>query len=760
MRNYCFKMSLTKILASLLLAATLASCGDNVPSAGTTTTTVTPTPTAPAGLALGTSTNFIVTDNATAATLTATLVDSSNAVMEGVPVSFSTTSGNLNASTATTDASGQAIVTLKSGLADFSNRTATVTASVTGVASASVPVLIRGSTISLTMATNTIQVGAGTLSATATIANSAGLGLPNQNVRFSIGATSTGAATLSAATLTTDATGVTSALTLTPTAAGTVVLTAEWLDSTGAVTATATKDIFVTAASGTAFAITTPVGDPTALTSGATQTLIATVPTTIPVLILGVPTNITVTDVRISATSGTWTGTSPVTGPATSIFQTPSANAVAASYTAPASSGSVTVQVDALGTVGGVTRTTLSSLSRTFVVSAPSTAAAKLFLSASASTIVPSSGSNVSTATLEAVVRDASNNAVGGAAVMFGLLGTTGSGESVSPAVAITDSFGKASTTFVAGSAPTLAAIHAQASIVGQVCDNTSLNLPPATESNNLCDTTPLMVSSSAVSVTVGFGTTVEDTANATQYKLPGSVLVVNSNGSPVAGATVTLTSFPTQYRNGEIYIRTVILSNGAEDRFCDGPADPLRNMTDTTITPSRVIRRETTFVDAEDINRNGILEASEDTQGNGFLETANEDTDGDGFLDAGEDINANGWLDFSEDLNGNTALDSGEDLPTSLSALSALAVTNNGLLSPPQAAGGSVPLTVTTDSNGAATFFLQYPKSSALFINTEVTARVIVMGTESTARTSLVLPMSVPDAAADNCPLARIADY
>jgi hypothetical protein len=666
-RYLFFRASVNRFLA-LLLLATLVGCSDNVPT--TTTPPGTVPPPVPGTLALGTSANSIPTDNSTSATLTATLVDSSNAVMQGVTISFATTSGNLSASTVTTDASGQASVQLKSGLADLSNRTATITASV-GAVSASIPVLITGSTIDLALTpANTIQVGAGTITATATVMNAAGIGISNQTIRFSV--SGTGAATLSAASLTTDATGVTPALTFTPTAAGTVVLTADWLDATGAVTKTATQNIIITAAAGIAFAITTPATDPLALTSGATQSLVASVPATI--------AGVAVSSVRISATSGTWVGTNPVTT-GTSILQTPFSGAVAATYTAPVNAGSFTIQVDALDATG----TILGILTRTFVVSAPSAAAAQIFLSPSVSTVTPSSGGNISTSTLEVTVRDANFNAVGGAAVMFGLLGTTGSGESVSPAVVITDSSGKASTTFSAGSSPTLAAIYAQARIVGQTC---TFVPDGAAESNPLCDEAPLMVSSSAVSVTVGFGTTVQDAANATQYQLPGSVLVVNSNGSPVAGATVTLTVFPYAYNNGTIYRGQDLAAGGSTSAWqCVGPE---------TFEGSGV---DAPFFAAEDVNRNGIM-------------------------DPGEDVNG------------------------------------NGLLSPPQAAGGAVPLTVTTDSNGAATFFLQYPKSSAWFIGDEVTARVIVMGTESAAKMTLILPMSVTDKFSPNCELARTATY
>ena len=66
--------------------------------------------------------------------------------------------------------------------------------------------------------------------------------------------------------------------------------------------------------------------------------------------------------------------------------------------------------------------------------------------------------------------------------------------------------------------------------------------------------------------------------------------------------------------------------------------------------------------------------------------------------------------------------------------------------------------MTVTTDSNGAATFYLQYPKSSAWFIEDEVTARVMVSGTESRAKVNQILPMSLTDSTDNNCTIGRTA--
>ena len=353
MRDHFFKSALPRLLVAFLLATVLAACSDSSGSSSPPPPAGTPPPPPPAAsglIALGTSTNFILTDNATRATLTATLVDSSGAVMAGVVVSFATTSGFLSASRATTDADGQAIVYLRSGTLDFTNRTATVSATV-GAQSRSIPILIRGSTLALTLPSNSIQVGAPPMAVSATAADASGQGKPGQTIRFSISAPiiGGGAGTLSATMLTTDTVGVAAPLTFTPTAAGTVVLTAEWLNSAGAagvVTATTTRNIIVTATGGIAFAITNPAANPKALTTLATQLLEVTVPTQI--------AGVTVVSVRISSTAGTWTGITQVTAPRPSIIQTPALNAVSATYTAPNSSGSVSVQVDALDLNGTI----------------------------------------------------------------------------------------------------------------------------------------------------------------------------------------------------------------------------------------------------------------------------------------------------------------------------------------------------------------------------------------------------------------------
>ena len=69
-----------------------------------------------------------------------------------------------------------------------------------------------------------------------------------------------------------------------------------------------------------------------------------------------------------------------------------------------------------------------------------------------------------------------------------------------------------------------------------------------------------------------------------------------------------------------------------------------------------------------------------------------------------------------------------------------------DGILTPSPAAAGNVPATVTTDSNGLASFNLTYLKQDAYWIVDQLTAKTIVQGSESTSSLSFTLPASVQD--------------
>lgn len=518
----------SSLIAVLLFATTtLIGCGNGAKTAtGTTTGTVAGTA---ASISLSTSATSVKSDNSNSATITITALDTNNASLSGQTINLTASSGQLSSATATTGTNGSTTVTFSGGTAGL-NKTATITASIGGVSN-SIPIQITGSTLNLsTLAAN---VAAGTPTDVTVVAkNAAGGVLSGQTMRFSIAASSTGSGTLSATSATTSATG-TASVNLTGTAAGAVNVLVEWLDATGAVTASATQAYTITGAGG-AFQITTPATSPFAVTIGVNQNVIVNVPAT-------------VSKIRYATTLGSWqanglkvlTVNNPGTGSDTQVF-VPGISA-----------GNASVQVDALDAAGAIS----ASAKITLAISATATSAASVKLQPSTSVLQPSSGSNLSTATLTATVMDATNNPVGGASVLFELVNSTGTGETISPVVVTTNAtapLGIAQSTFTAGTTSTTQGAQIKASVIGAA--------------SSVAATTNITVGGTAGSIAIGVSTTMTAVNSNTAYSVPVSVMVTDSNGNAVPGATVSLSIWPVYYYKGtrNASCGPIYLSSGA----------------------------------------------------------------------------------------------------------------------------------------------------------------------------------------------------
>ncbi len=135
------------IVCALLITAcgsddafTDSSSGNTSDDDATTTATV-------QTLTLVTSNIQLPSDGSDSVTITATVKDAGNALMSGVPVSFSATSGNLTVIQRETNDSGQAIATISAGN-DPTNRTVTVTAT-SGSASDGIDVNVFGTQLTI-----------------------------------------------------------------------------------------------------------------------------------------------------------------------------------------------------------------------------------------------------------------------------------------------------------------------------------------------------------------------------------------------------------------------------------------------------------------------------------------------------------------------------------------------------------------------------------------------------------------------------------
>lgn len=526
-----------KVFASLALSGMVALTGCSGGGAGGTDTSTPAVTNTATQIVLATSSASVKSDGSNSSTITATVLNASNAVVPNATVTFSTQNGQLGAVSGASDANGQVTIPFSAGT-DRTNRTAVITATVTGSsASGQTAIQVTGSTLSVTASSLTIQVGGAPANATlsAVAKDAASTGVASQSIRISIpagnGALTGGTGSATSQTVTTAADGTAPAVTFTPASAGTVSVTTEWLNASGAVTLSDTKTITVTAV-GIAFAVTSPATSPSALQLGASQAMTVSVPTTI--------SGTNVANVRFASTLGTWQGSTTKVS-----TQAPAANAVTETLVAGASSGTANIQIDALDGANNV----LATLNWVFALSAPAATAANISLQPSVSNVAPNTGGvKTNTSTLTATVRDASLNTVSGASVLFEIMNPTGSGEEITPVLANTNSSGQAVATFYSGVNPTVGGLKLKASIVGQptACDNSVTPAIPG-----ICDVKTVNVTGSGVSVSLGSANVINSSTDNTNYLLPMSVLVVSSSGTAVANATVSLAAFPTRYYSG-----------------------------------------------------------------------------------------------------------------------------------------------------------------------------------------------------------------
>jgi hypothetical protein len=509
----------SRILLALFssVALLLSGCGGSAVSTTTNTTNV-----SAASIQLSTSATSVSSDGSSSATITATVLSASNAVLADQIVDFSSSTGLLTAASGTTDANGRATFAFSAGTSGI-NRTATVTATVNGTAiSASLPIQITGST--LTATANATAVAAGSpLTISISAKNSGAVAVPGQSLRFSVASSSTGSGTLSTASATTDSVGAASVI-LTGTAAGVVDVLIEWLDAAGtAVSASTTKSITINPAGGS-FSVSVPATSPFAAAIGTNQTVTVNVPAAIGAT--------AVSSIRYATTLGTW-----LANGLNALTVVPAGATDTQTFVPGASAGNANVQIDALDASGNV----LTSASFIFSITSPTANASTITLQSSVSVLQPSSGANLSTALLTALVRDAANNPVGGAPVLFELVNSSGSGESINPVVVTTDStsssttqMGRAQSTFTAGTSTNQNAAI-KATVVGTA----------------ISSTTPITVGGTAGSIALGAGTRISIVNADTAYQLPVTVMVTDSNGNAVSGAVVSLSIWPTKYYKG-----------------------------------------------------------------------------------------------------------------------------------------------------------------------------------------------------------------
>jgi len=682
-----------------LLTASLTACGGGSPFA---TDTTDPGST-DVKIALVASSPTLGSSAVQSITLTATVTDLNNVVKQDQDVIFSSTDGLLTQSAASTDATGTVTATLSSGT-DQSIRTIRVTATA-GVAEAVLDIPITGTVITID-GDSSVSAG-GTVSLSITAKDSDGNGIPNAALTVQ----SANGNTLTADSITTNANGQ-QAVGVTATAAGTDTITVSGLGTSATFSLSVPSDSF-------------SVSIPNSINVGACATVRATwVANSAPQ---------SGQTVNFHTTRGTfYTNAACTTSTTDPAIKTTDASGIATVYLKSDSAGPVTVNAWADG------GSPAGSDSAKFGAVTP----AKLVLSADATTILRNSSS-----TITAIVRDASDNLVEGAGVVFSVVQDKGG--SLTPGSVTSDSLGRASTTYTAADATTATnGVQIRASVVG----------------TSLTEDIYLTVGGQGLGLSIGMATTLQTENENSLYVWYGTLKVVDSNNAPVANQPVSLRVRPISYDRGvRVYSGSSWVAVSSISHFYILGANPKQSKPCMN----------------EDVNENGIRDEDEkdldripieDFDADGILDFVNEDVDGDGNLDVDEDLNNDGVWDANEiDYDGDGNMDVDEDTDNDglldvwtedwdgdgdVVADSTEDTNGNGLQDEDYNVNRRLdPGTVLSISGDAETnefgevvFALRYQKDYANWVDVEITATAQVVGSDSSISSAFELIPTADD--------------
>jgi Bacterial Ig-like domain (group 1) len=539
---------------SALAALALAACGGGN-SCGTTSFANTcgntggPPPIVVASVLLVSDASAIPSDNSLQANMTAYVRDANNNFVPNVPVVFTSDSGGVTVSQATTDANGIAKAAL-STLADKTNRTITVTATANKVVGTAT-VNVIGSVIDLQGPLTLTQGQQAPY--TVALTDAGGKGIANTAITVQPPAN----LTVNSTTLTTDNQGR-ATVTATGASGGSGSLTVSGLGLSKSLTVAVNAD---------ALTFSAPAAN-TTIALNTTQSVTAHwVQNGAPVA--NQPINIATTRGCINPAATVCTGQSATiqintnaSGDATVLLL--SDNAGGATVTATTTNG------------------TAANLSLQFIAVTP----ASIDVQPSVFTLAPGDQS-----ILTAVVRDANNNLVTGATVVFSLNDVTGG--TLSTASANTDLQGRAQTVYTAGSGTSAAG---GVKITATIQSNSAIN-----------KTVGLTVAKRQVFISIGTGNSIVE-PNAAQYSVDYVVQVTDSTGAGVKGVSMAMSVLSQRYFKGIRVLVTAsswgtcytVPNNEANCKIGTPPS--------AAVSPGCA---------DEDFNRNGVLDPGENQNGN-----------------------------------------------------------------------------------------------------------------------------------------------
>lgn len=544
-------MKFLKVMGGFALAAVLTACGGGGGSAGTsipggggsnggggsTTSTAVVTPSSIEVLA---SANEVLSAGAEVV-ITAVVKNANNVGMASQSVVFAVNEGaTLRGASVTTNEDGVATARLSAG-ANKALRNLTVTVT-SGTATGSITLPVSGTRMTLTGA-GSLKLGDAT-SYIARLVDSSGNGIGGQTISV----TSSAGNGLSNSVLTTSANGEAPFI-YTANVSGTDTLSISGLGTSARA---------VVGVSAIDFTVLAPANN-TSVIVGASQTVSV--------------------QYKVGAVgqSGVTVLFSTTRGALSSNSVTTSASGIATVSISSTSAGPANVVAQIPG-VGQVT------LPLQFAATVPAT----LVLQANPGAVLPNTGTGTSNqSTLEAVVLDATGNAVANRQVNFTILEDDGNGGSLSTPTASTDANGRAQVQFISGALSTRTnGVVLQGTVAGTAVSGTAV----------------LTVNGQALFISIGFGNTISNKDETTYRKL-FSVYVTDANGNAVGNQVVTLSTIPLTYGRGFLEWSGTVWTVSSTSVPALGAL---------TVCPN------------EDANQNGVLDGLEDANRNGQLTPGN----------------------------------------------------------------------------------------------------------------------------------------
>jgi len=543
-------MSFMKRIAALGLTLALVACGGGGGSAGTpiagSGSTVPPpdsevtTPESVnlsvASLRINSILDTLNADGTSTLTLTLFALTSGNAAVNGAKIDVAATNGVILSTPSVVTTADGATVTMTAVSSDQTNRVSTVTASCTNCTAspATTQIKVVGASIALTNAGSTsLIVGGATSTISAAVKSFSGASLSGVDVSFAV--TDPLVLGLSVASAKTNSAGV-AQVTVSGLKAGSAVVNVSALGN-------AASQAYTSGAPAAVLAVTSPSNN-SVLETNASQTITVSAPAG-------------ATSVTFATTLGSFAN-----GQVSQSIPVASGIATATLTAIQAGTATVTV-IDTLKNIANVT----------IVVSPPVSAANKILLNASQTTLpisLADGGQNSLTLTARAIASDGLNDqAVANVPILFTMTGGPGAGESLTPALAYTNSAGTASATFTSGSVASIS----NGIVVSARIQGTAVQTGALPSNNNVL----LTVGGQALSVTFGPASVLDESTDKTLYVQAYSVQITDANNNPVANQVVTLRMRPVAFSTGpactveKTYCTEDVNGNGSRDAGEDG---------------------------------------------------------------------------------------------------------------------------------------------------------------------------------------------